>query len=219
MSSAFSVELPSGALCLGEREGSGEMGTCIVLHDVGQDLDRMRPMAQALRRVGFESLLVDLPGHGMSSGDVGRDGADVLPALLGNGELRAPVTAIGEGHAADLLLRGATEELSALALLAPRSDVSEQEYEQGAARRIPTLVVLDPHDEPAVAISDMIARHARAPWGRVFAHRGARSESGLPLWAVRTADAAAHFLAEKATFAQHPRGSHAAPLTENKRLS
>lgn len=202
---AFEIVLPSGAVCRGERDSPAPLGLCILLHDVGQDLDHMRPMADELRSAYFGAMLVDLPGHGMSNGCLADDGYALLPGLLDLADSSRPVTVVGEGDGADLILRGLDRPVTAVVLLSPRSDVAKREYADSPIRDVPTLVLLDPYDAEAVRVSEVIRGHARAPWGRIFAHRAVTAASGAPLWPTRTRDAATRFLAEKAAFALHPR--------------
>lgn len=211
MSESFSIVLPSGAELVGERElEQSFLGCCILLHDVGADLDQMRPMAAALRAAQFDVLLIDLPGHGLSAGSIPQDGAQVIGALLAGLPSDAPIAVVAEGAAAELVLGStAAKSLTAYVLISPRASVDDAAWAVAPIRFVPSLVILDPADEEAVAVTDALKAHARATWGRIFAHRQALSASGVQLWQLRAGESTARFLAEKASFARHRRGSHA----------
>lgn len=224
MTESFAVDLPSGAQCIGERDAEPAfLGPCIMLHDAGADLDQMRPMAQAMRAAGFAAVLVDLPGHGLSSGSLEVDGPQVLEAVLtsvlasvlgtGSGQQSgSPVVVVAEGAAADLVLVSpAAGRLTAMVLLSPRVDAAVRAYPTAPSRFVTSLVLLDPDDAQAVQASDLLRKSARSTWGRVFAHRTAESASGALLWPLRAQESAARFLSEKATFARYKRGSQARP--------
>ncbi|MBU6244826.1 MAG: hypothetical protein KGP12_06380 [Actinomycetales bacterium] len=215
MTESFAVDLPSGAQCIGERDAEPAfLGPCILLHDVGSDLDQMRSMAQAMRTAGFAPVLVDLPGHGLSSGTLETDGSQVLGAVLDalrdEQQPGGPVVVVAEGLAADLVLVSpAADRLTAMVLLSPRVDAALEAYPTAPSRFVTSLVLLDPQDAPSVQASELLRRSARSTWGRVFAHRSAESDSGALLWPLRARESAARFLSEKATFARYKRGSQA----------
>lgn len=215
MTESFAVDLPSGAQCLGERDAEPAfLGPCILLHDAGSDLDQMRPMAQAMRAAGFAPVLVDLPGHGLSSGSLEADGPQVLGAVLDavrdEQQPSGPVVVVAEGLAADfVLISPAADRLTAMVLLSPRVDAALTAYPSAPSRFVTSLVLLDPQDAQSVQASELLRRSARSTWGRVFAHRSAESDSGALLWPLRASESAARFLSEKATFARYKRGSQA----------
>jgi pimeloyl-ACP methyl ester carboxylesterase len=211
VSDSFAVSLPSGAEIIGEGDREDTfLGWCILLHDEGHDLDQMRPMAAALRAARFSVLLVDLPGHGLSSGSLALDGPHVIDALLGTLPGDSPRAVVAEGSSADVVLASAAGgSLTAYVLLSPRMSLPAQAVAQAPIRHVPSLVILDPQDEAAVQVTEALRAHARATWGRIFAHRQARSDSGGELWQLRAGESTARFLAEKAAFARHRRGSHA----------
>lgn len=211
MIESFVIALPSGAEVAGERDLQDSfLGSVILLHDEERDLDQMRPIATALRAAGFDVIMIDLPGHGLSSGTVEVDGPEVIGALLNGLPDGSVCSVVAEGASADLILGSSSAAaLTAFVLLSPRSRLAPQAYAEAPSRFIPSLVLLDPRDEAASHVTEMLRAHARATWGRIFAHRDARSDSGAELWQVRAAESSARFLAEKASFARHRRGSHA----------
>lgn len=49
-------------------KGSG-LGTIVFVHDMQRDLDEFGTLPEALAASGFDTVAVDLPGHGLSDGD------------------------------------------------------------------------------------------------------------------------------------------------------
>jgi len=44
-------------------------GTILFVHDIGADLDEFGSLPDAIADLGFDVVLIDLPGHGLSDGD------------------------------------------------------------------------------------------------------------------------------------------------------
>jgi pimeloyl-ACP methyl ester carboxylesterase len=87
-------------------------GTVVLLHGYALGQFAMTPWALRLAEEGWRCVLVDLRGHGDSTGkkiyyglkEAG-DLSRLLDALSANGELRTPVAAVGESYGAALALR------------------------------------------------------------------------------------------------------------------
>ncbi len=197
------LALASGAVCLAERRDVERgLGRCVLIHDVGADLDRMRQFVDPLRRIALDTILLDLPGSGLSSGVLAEDGrAAVESALLYAGSGNSPVVVVAEGRAADLLLRSQPlGVVAAYALVSPRSEIGDDEFSGGAWAALPSICVLDPHDQEADRFAAIVARRSRAFAGRVFAHKYAALAGGRPSWSLQAGSAIASFLAEHATY-------------------
>jgi pimeloyl-ACP methyl ester carboxylesterase len=87
-------------------------GTVFLLHGYGLAEFSMAPWAWQLAQEGWRCVLVDLRGHGKSTGKIiywglteSRDMSQLLDVLTNRGELTAPVTVIGESYGAALALR------------------------------------------------------------------------------------------------------------------
>ncbi len=197
------LAIDSGPVCVVERRDvAGALGICVLVHDQHADLDRMRQFVGALDRYSLTSLLLDLPGHGLSSGDHARDSvAAIESALLYAQRTVVPVTAIVDGRSVDTLLRA--QPLGAVAayvMLSSRSDMSDDEFQASSWSDIPSLSILDPHDTEADRVATMVARLTHASAGRVFAHKAAVLGSGRAAWPLQAAQSAASFLAEHSVF-------------------
>ncbi|MDO8307233.1 MAG: hypothetical protein Q7V58_02615 [Actinomycetota bacterium] len=197
------LAIDTASVCLAERRDVlNPLGMCVLVHDQHGDLDRMRQFVGALDRYSLSSLLIDLPGHGLSSGDAAKDSVAAVEAVLFYAHAAVqPVTVIVDGASTDTLLRVyPPESLAAYVMLAPRSDMPDEDFCQTAWSRIPSISILDPHDEAADRVAGMVARNTRAVAGRVFAHKAAVLGSGRAAWPIQSAQSAASFLAEHATF-------------------
>ncbi len=87
-------------------------GTVVLLHGYGLAQFAMAPWALRLAADGWRCLLVDLRGHGKSTGrqvyfgvQEARDLSQLLDAVTGKSELAEPVAVFGESYGAALALR------------------------------------------------------------------------------------------------------------------
>ncbi len=104
----------------GHRADGPSRGSILFVHDVGSDLDEFATLPEALAGLGFDTVAVDLPGHGLSDGDEFDPGqchaivAEVVSKLavhsvvgfIGSGRTATVGAALGAPHrvAAQLLL-------------------------------------------------------------------------------------------------------------------
>jgi pimeloyl-ACP methyl ester carboxylesterase len=108
-------------------------GTVVLLHGYGVAQFTMAPWALRLAQEGWRCVLVDLRGHGKSTGrriyfgvhEV-RDLTQLLDALVQEGQLARPVAAIGESYGAALALRWKTVEprVGRVVAIAPYAELS-----------------------------------------------------------------------------------------------
>jgi pimeloyl-ACP methyl ester carboxylesterase len=105
---AVEFSLPSGSIIRGlELAGAGKpsvsgRGTVVFVHDIGADIDEFGALPQAIARLGFDVVLVDLPGHGLSDGDEPDPGGiiDAVTAVLDELADRAPFGLVSAGRSA-----------------------------------------------------------------------------------------------------------------------
>ena len=112
---------------------SAPRGTVILLHGYGLAQFSMIPWALWLAQDGWRCVLVDLRGHGKSTGrriyfgvkETG-DMSLLLDALARDKELAGPVSVVGESYGAALALRWETVEprIQAVAAIAPYASLS-----------------------------------------------------------------------------------------------
>ncbi|MGA2788939.1 MAG: alpha/beta fold hydrolase [Verrucomicrobiota bacterium] len=96
---------------------SAPRGTVVLLHGYGLAQFSMVPWALRLAQEGWRCVLVDLRGHGKSTGkriyfsiQETHDLSQLLDELARNGRLKEPVAAFGESYGAALALRWKTVE-------------------------------------------------------------------------------------------------------------
>ena len=79
-------------------------GTVLFIHDIGTDLDEFGSLPGIVADLGFDVVIVDLPGHGLSDGDEPDPGgclAAVTEVLEGLAD-RAPFGLVSVGHSATI---------------------------------------------------------------------------------------------------------------------
>jgi len=108
-------------------------GTIVLLHGYGLAQFSMLPWALRLAEAGWRCVLVDLRGHGQSTGpqiyfgtrETG-DLSQLLDALARDQKLTGPVSVVGESYGAALALRWKTVEprVQSVVVLAPYASLS-----------------------------------------------------------------------------------------------
>ena len=108
-------------------------GTVVLLHGYGLAQFSMMPWALRLGEAGWRCVLVDLRGHGRSTGKQiyfgkyeTRDLSQLLDALARDGQLQTPVAAMGESYGAALALRwqAVDPRIQAVVAVAPYASLS-----------------------------------------------------------------------------------------------
>jgi pimeloyl-ACP methyl ester carboxylesterase len=108
-------------------------GTVVLLHGYGVAQFAMAPWAMRLAQEGWRCVLVDLRGHGKSTGrriyfgvQEVRDLGQLLDELTRDGELHGPVMAMGESYGAALALRWEATDprVRAVVAIAPYAELA-----------------------------------------------------------------------------------------------
>ena len=109
----FHADLPGGS----NVWTSAPRGTVVLLHGYGLAQFSLAPWALRLAQEGWRCVLVDLRGHGKSTGKriyfgvrEAHDLSQLLDELARDGQLKEPVAAFGESYGAALALRWKTVE-------------------------------------------------------------------------------------------------------------
>lgn len=138
----FRATLPGGVT----PQTADPHGTVVLLHGYGLDQSMMVPWALTLAEAGWRCVLLDLRGHGRSTGrriHFGTVEAGDLRQLLDDldrrGWLRPPVMAMGESYGASLALRWMAQD-----------------------HRVRTVVAMAPYPELATAAENLRAEYV--PW-------------------------------------------------------
>ncbi|SRR5581483_2317409 len=125
----FHADLPA----LTNAWTSAPRGTVVLLHGYGVAQFAMAPWALRLAQDGWRCVLVDLRGHGKSTGrriyfgvQEARDLSQLLDELARNGKLCGPVMAMGESYGAALALRweAADPRVQAAVAIAPYAELA-----------------------------------------------------------------------------------------------
>ena len=125
----FHADLPAPA----NRWTASPRGTVILLHGYGLAQFSLAPWALRLAQEGWRCVLVDLRGHGRSTGKQiyyglceTNDLSELLDQLDHDGRLQAPVAAFGESYGAALALRwqGVEPRVRTVVSIAPYASLS-----------------------------------------------------------------------------------------------
>jgi pimeloyl-ACP methyl ester carboxylesterase len=117
----------------------------LVLHDLGADLDKVRWLCERFAGAGVHVLSIDLPGHGLSEGDLKREGPEVVQAAYRSlcESVQGAVAVVANGASAHLLLStDLPDPPVAAAFLDPRRDGSMRGHTVSRWLHVPKLVVL-----------------------------------------------------------------------------
>lgn len=125
-------------------------GTVFILHGYGLNKELMLPWGMVLAQAGYRAVLVDLRGHGRSTGDrvyFGRvertDLAQCLDALEQRGVCRGPVGVLGISYGAVLALHWAAVD-----------------------PRVQCVTAISPYADPATAMEEYLKVYApQLTWG------------------------------------------------------
>jgi alpha-beta hydrolase superfamily lysophospholipase len=106
---ATAIEITAGGPTVrGVRwDWAGPDLSMLFLHAQGGDLDDLRWLADGVVAAGISVLGIDLPGHGLSDGEISADGANAIRAAtaeLGR-EATGVIAVLAQGEGAGLLLR------------------------------------------------------------------------------------------------------------------
>lgn len=183
----------------------------LVVHDLGGDLDDTRWLCEQLVPEGVSCLSVDLPGHGLSGGDLETDGASALAAAYA-GLCQASPGAVGvvvEGRSAGQILAAELPSEPVAAVFIEPSPTSGHTAIHPSWRLVPKLVVVEAASPARSAYAAEIVEATNAWCLRADlggdARRAVRSES----FERQVASLTLKFALEQAAFAlaeRRPRG-------------
>jgi len=134
------------------RWTSAPRGTVVLLHGYGLAQFSMAPWALRLAQEGWQCVLVDLRGHGKSSGkqiyfgiQETHDLSQLLDQLAQRGQLKEPVAAFGESYGAVMALRWemADPRVRTVVAIAPYATLSNavMNIRREYARWLPKMLI------------------------------------------------------------------------------
>ena len=204
------LTLGRGVSCVGEYlHADDRASAAVLLHDRGRDLDDLRPLAGSLHACGFNVLSLDLPGHGLSTGDYDQHSREAILAAsrFADPELDRGVAFVAEGQTCSHLL--VTEPCGPIAMVLLRPQAPPPSTHDTSVWRVtPGLFIVDPDDGGSERAADLLAEQARARTLRFFLHgaRGDRTEGRTAgdlhtdVWTVQTTSMTTRFLLEQRTY-------------------
>ena len=173
--SRFRFNFEATVPALPTRFTAAPRGTVVLLHSYGSDQTVMAPWALRLAQEGWRCVLVDLRGHGRSTGEriyfgavETRDLSRLLDELAGADQLAEPVAAFGYSYGAALALRweALDQRVRAAVALGPYAELAStilnvrHEYArfipkcciQAGLNRLPALLQVEPGELDPLAV-------------------------------------------------------------------
>jgi hypothetical protein len=190
-----------GELCLTD---SPLNALCVILHDTGEDLDSLRWLALVLIAEGISSLLIDLPGHGLSGGNVPDDLGAVLASTHAIAESQgcAGVCFVAKGattHA--LLLTEQPLPPIATVLVSPIAAAGGGPVQHGSWERVPKLALIPADNAMSVEFADAVVRETHAWCLRTSLAFGSQRDQLQSAAQTQIGSISSKFLLEQIAFA------------------
>ena len=184
-------------------------GVVLLLHDRGADLDSCRPFADPLQRLQLATFVIDMPGHGLSSGNWQEHALPTVRAAIDHcGANSANVGVVAIGDATSVLFGVERPNVHAIALVQPTLTIGDLQRAE-SWRSIPQIAMGDPCDKPTQDSMDHLGQWVRAWSLRLHTHYLDDSESTATPWNAQMTNSGAAFIAEQfayRNFAAMPAG-------------
>jgi hypothetical protein len=179
-------------------------GTVLVVHAAQADLDSVRAFAQPLHVLQLSTLLLDLPGHGLSGGSWEADGRRGMAAALAVSQGYGTTAVLAVGDACGALFSVDPGDVCAVALVAPR--IPQQLLaEDNAWRWVPQIAMGDSADPEMDQTLGSLGQWVRAWAMRLHVHTGPWSAGRPEAWPPQMVHSAAAFIAEQMAYRMAPR--------------
>lgn len=154
------VPIEPGVVLRGHLRIAGRHGA-LVVHDTGEDLDGVEPVALDLARAGLTTISFDLRGHGASDGAPDRSAsATDVERMVHELQRHAPglrfLVAVGASAAAILALQD-TPGVAAIVLMSPTLDVPHGVTLPRS--EVPVAIVVGGHAPAAVRAAELVRDH------------------------------------------------------------
>ena len=177
------------------------MGAVMLFHDKHEDLDSLRPISRQLRKLRLDTLLIDLPGHGLSGGSWDGHGYQAVELAMAHcaSQTTPPPAVVAHGQATNLVVAQTNAAVSALVTIGPRLSATELKPES-PWRRVPMLAVVDPADADAQRSQRLIQSWLRAWYLRLHIHYAEARRRDLTDWPLQVPTGSAAFAAEQIAY-------------------
>ena len=178
-------------------------GTVVLVHDLDADLDSLKPFIGPLHSLLVQTLLIDMPGHGLSSGDWDSDGSAAVLAAIAAATTRTPsVGVIAVGAATRTLFGLERPAVHAVALVQPHLMPADLEQAE-SWRSVPQISMGDPCDAEAQESMEHLSRWVRAWSTRLHVHYLDEPSPHSAAWTDHMTYSAAAFVAEQFAYRNH----------------
>jgi len=203
------LNLGPGLSCFAElAHALAPSAFCIVLHDEGEDLDSLRWLSTSLFANGISQLLVDLPGHGLSSGGLPAHASAAVTAAYGFARACGyPIVGLlAEGSTCHAMLRVDLQPPPVAGLLLSPRNNSDEALQCPGWIRVPKLVVV-PSDSPeSAAFADAVVRGTHAWCLRAHLAIPGTDDPESAVARTQISSISVKFLLEQAAFARSSLG-------------
>ena len=192
------LDIGNGITVLGEWfAATAPMGCVLLLHDRDDDLDSMRPFARQMQKLYLATLLVDLPGHGLSGG-LWEDDAQraVGRAVAWCAATGLSLAVLAAGDIVRFVLAQAGPPVGAVVVIGPKLSPDDLD-EDSPWRTVPMLAIADPSDPDGQRSQQLLGKWLRAWFLRLHAHYLDSDRRRLPEWLPQLTSASAAFIAEQ----------------------
>jgi pimeloyl-ACP methyl ester carboxylesterase len=176
----------------------------VLLHGLGRDLDDHRSLAWLLFEAGFDVLNLDLPGHGMSGGEIPNVPAAIMAATafaLADGA--SGIAYVADGSLGAVLMTLPPNDAAALVMIHPDPG-GEPTRPIKDWEGVPSLYVIDPTNARSDEYAKQLAAASRAWNLRCFVHDDEPAETGSSsdgsTWAIQSASLTRSFLLEQSFY-------------------
>jgi hypothetical protein len=209
-------ELGQGVSCFGEYAipDTPSKAVCVALHDEGEDLLSLRWLSVLLLAQGIPQLLVDLPGHGLSNGNMTDHFAAALRATQAFARSLgcSTVAHVAKGSTSHLMLLTEQPASSVAAVLvSPVAQLRDSAVQGTSWERVPKLALVPAGDPASAAFAECLVRDTHAWCLRANLAFGPKDDPISASAQTQIGSIAAKFLLEQIAFAEASQASGIQP--------
>lgn len=197
---SIEIQVAAGVTAFGEvSQLQDARGVVLLLHGRGSDLDCVRPFTAPLQHLLLDTLSIDMPGHGLSSGSWDEHGERAVALALSECHRRSSnVAVVAVGSSARVLFGLPQQEAHALALVQPT--LSAEDLDRASSwRSVPQIAMGDTDDAATSDSMELLRKWVRAWSMRLHVHFGDPMSATAP-WTEHMVHSGAAFIAEQLAY-------------------